>query len=435
MKLSNARIYSFASSALVVWLLIMLEGYWCWFLGSISIRILQLFGFLLIICMTMVLYFNRGLCVTRNRLYLIYAHLLYVLYSVFQLVILNRSLPSVVVKFITLFPFVLILFWKGNVLAKSYVIFRKLMLFFSVGAIFLVVLTVTGLSDKFPYIEILDTGREFYVNQGTAFRVYGFGNIAVSMKSGMFSGFIPRALGPFHEGGHFAIYIGMVVTIDRMLGRRLNPLFLICGIMTFSMAFVILLVISEVLDVIVNKRPKILSITIVAIVAAAVMISLPKDMKEWMKYMLYERNFESVVAAINSSGNLSSGLDERVNASALRSFESFIHSNELYLGTTHAVGNEVMSDYRGLLLNKGIIGFSIILVTLFTLLLILEKRYIVFFLGILLLILLHRSWMYSSCYIQCILLIGAASKFCQSKNQIEINHHYEVIDVSKKNNN
>lgn len=398
----------------------MLEGFWCWFFGSISIRILQLFGFLLILSMTIVLYCNKGLSVTRNRLYLIYAHLLYVVYSVFQLVVLNRPLTSVVVKFITLFPFVLILFWKGDVLAKSYLLFRKLMLFFSIGAIFLVVLTVTGLIDKFPYIEIQDTGREFYINQGTAFRVYGFGNIAVSMKTGMFSGFIPRALGPFHEGGHFAIYIGMVVIIDRMLGKKLNPFFLISGIMTFSMAFVILLIISEILDVIVNKRPKILSLMIVTIVAAAVMISLPKDMKEWMKYMLYERNFESVVAAISSSGNLSSGLDERVNASALRTFESFVHSNEIYFGTTHAVGNEVMSDYRGLLFNKGLIGFLIILLMLFTLLLILEKKYIVFFMGVLLLVLLHRSWMYSSCYIQCILLIGAASKFCQSNNQIEV---------------
>lgn len=420
MKLSNARIYSFASCALVVWLLIMLEGFWCWFLGSVSIRILQLFGFLLIMSMTIVLHCNKGLSVTHNRLYLMYAHLLYVVYSVFQLVILNRPLTSVVVRFITLFPLVLILFWKVDVLAKSYVLFRKLMLFFSIGAILLVVLTVTGLIDKFPYMEIRDTGREFYINQGTAFRVYGFGNIAVSMKTGMFSGFIPRALGPFHEGGHFAIYIGMVVIIDRMLGKRLNPFFLISGIMTFSMAFVILLVISEIMDVVVNKRPKILSLTIVAIVATVVMISLPKDIKEWMKYMLYERNFESVVAAISSSGNLSSGLDERVNASALRSFESFVHSNEIYFGATHIVGNEVMSDYRGLLFNKGLIGFLIIILMLFTLLLNIEKKYIVYFIGVLLLVLLHRSWMYSSCYIQCIVLIGAASKCCQSKNQIEV---------------
>lgn len=275
-------------------------------------------------------------------------------------------------------------------------------------------MTLTGLIDLFPYLEIEDTGRDFYTNKGTVFRVYGFGNLSVHKDTGAFTGFLPRALGPFHEGGHFAIYLGIIIVIDRMLNNKLNPIFVICGIFTFSMVFVIFFLVSELIDIIINKKSKIRVYLLASVAVLLLLLFLPSYIKDAFWFMLFERNFSDVVSSISQSG-LSTGLNERVNSAALRTFENFINSDEILFGSSSKMGYEVMSDYRGIMMSRGLLGLVSTVMVLLSSLLVAKRQYLIYWFAIIALVFLHRAWMFNSCYLQCMIILGFAARRCVSQ--------------------
>lgn len=396
----------FASYSLVFWLLVIMNGFWGWILPQI---LLQIVAFLMVIAVTFLMNIKNDLYFSKNRIPFIIFYAFYITYAVLHVMMFGKY-TTIIIRILSLYPLILIMFWNDRVLSNSYIIFRKIFLLFSIGAICLTILSLTGLVDYFPYLEISDTGKDFYVNKGTAFRVYGFGNMSVNVKTGMYTGMLPRALGPFHEGGHFAIYLGFIITIDRMLGKKLNPLFFICGILTFSMAFVICFLISEALDYIINRKKKLFKYALSIAIIVFVFLLLPDRPKEMIKFMLYERNFSEVVSSISESGKISNALNERVNSVAIQSFDNFLHSKDLLFGSDKLSGNEVMSDFRGVLVNRGICGLLLMTIMLSSLLIMSQKRYCVFIACILFFVFFHRAWMYYSCYLQCILIMGFASK-------------------------
>ncbi len=394
-----------AAISLVFWLLVILDGFWSWILPEYPLLIASSFS---VITISFVMYSNNNLARENNGYMFNAGYAIFLIYTVFHYLFFERY-EGMLVALTRIFPLVFILQWESKIVYKSYEIFRKIMLFFAFGAIFLFFLVQTGLIDYFPYLEIEDTGRDYYLNRGDIFRVYGFGNMMLRAQVESLNELLPRALGPFHEGGHFAIYLIIILTIDRMLGKKTNPIFVICGFLTFSMAFIAGYVVLEIWDRKLKKKLNIFPLFVALSVIVVASTFLSSEFKEQIFYLFFERNFASVLESISSSGSLTSGLDERIGGGALHAYSTFMNSDEVLMGTSKAFDDLILSDYRFIILQKGLLGFIITIIMLATLVLASPRKYIFIWAFVVLLVFLHRAWMYNACYIQCMILMGYIS--------------------------
>lgn len=145
----------------------------------------------------------------------------------------------------------------------------------------------------------------------------------------------------------------------------------------------------------------------VVILSVVVIIRfLPQEFREQIEYYAYGRNLERVVEAYNESSSLDTALDERASVYSIANYEKMSATQRLFGGGYKDVGY-ALSDYRGLILDIGIIGMALA---------------IVFFIAILFhapfklktalgfsffLIILHRSWMLCPPYIYFLAFIAA----------------------------
>ena len=126
---------------------------------------------------------------------------------------------------------------------------------------------------------------------------------------------------------------------------------------------------------------------------------LSKELQEQLIYLFYERNLERVFEAYQSTNSLSNALDERINQTGAFYYEQFLHSSKLLFGFGTTNDEIVLSDYRGMLLRLGYIGFFLSLLWAYTSLLNTPFRLRICLIGAMILIYLHRAWMMQQPYI------------------------------------
>jgi membrane protein len=383
-------VIEFAAIAGFFWIFTIIDPFYLW--NSFE-NVLKLFFGSLVILATVLLNTKGKLIITKKGLRLAAVIMLYFIYLSWRL---DANVLSVIVRFFVFFPFVLLAFWQNEILYSLFLFFRRIIVFFSIGSIIISICSVAGLVQYIPhyYLEARSSVHEM---QNLSYCVYG----CIVTLHGYYASFIPRACGPLQEPGHFAVILGFVFLIDRFMRRKVNIWIVICGVLTFSMNFFILAVFGEIYDMFVNKvgvRKLKIYISIL-IMGIFVFFLLSENLQKQFLFLFYERNLEQVVDSYMSTNSLSGALDERINQTGAFYYEQFTHSSKIMYGIGILDKEIVLSDYRGLILRVGYVGFWISLLLGFFSLLRAHVKQRIFLIGALFLVYIHRAWMMQQPYI------------------------------------
>lgn len=322
------------------------------------------------------------------------------LYYLWALIMTDQILAFLSVT-MTFIPFALIVFWPRSLLKNTYELFRKVVVFYAIGSSIITILSIIGLSNIFPYIEmpaqspLHDNNNDFY---------YVFWGIFPQLQHT--SGMAPRACGMMEEPGHFSIILGFVYLIDRYTLRKVNISIIIAAILTFSSAFFLILLFTEWRKIFIYWKKTLVFVVGILLSVIITYKLLPADIQDLVYYWAYERNMEQVMDSFQNSGSLNDALDERTNNLGLTVYSHMSFGQKL-------VGNLsdediVLSDYRGFIVSKGIIG--LILVTLISLTVLYEgslELKVSLFLTMLM-VFMHRSWFFYEPFPYCMSFIACS---------------------------
>lgn len=366
-----------ASFSAVLWLLCAMNTVVAWYPFSSVFKMASLIGVMI-----------SSLLIPRKYTNKRYAMFLFVcLYCLYELLI-RGSFGVVILLIYTFVPFMFILFWPSEQLKNTYELFRKVVLFFAVGSSVITILYYLGLLSLVPSYELFPKSF-LHSNRGDIYNVYFiFPELVTPLD------YIRRACGFTLEGGHFSIVLGFVYLIDRYTHRKINPIIIIGAVFAFSPAFFLILVFTEFMNIWRWKYLKkiLISLSILIISGFTIYIFLPKDMKEIVYFLAYERNVERLLETYNNTGSLTETLDERTNQLGQNVYNRMNTSERLFGGKGDK--DIVLSDYRGFIVSKGIIGLSLVIVI--SLLSLCESdNFLKISLALsLFMVLLHRAWFF-----------------------------------------
>ena len=366
-----------------IWLFVALNSYIIW---NPLAPILHIFPSLFIILGTIAI--SKKL---RSNKYLLYLSILFLLYYFWILFRVYNSVATYVRFFMDFLPMSCIFFWPKDLILKTYYIIRKIIIFFAIGSAIITVLILLGFGERIPHL-VLPPREALHERIGVVYYLYGF----FVADCYPFRGVAGRACGMLQEPGHFAILLGFIYIIERVSNRKINFWIVLCGVLTFSSAFVLMVLFTEVHHLFVWKKLKkiLLILPIVAIGLIAVYSFLPSDVKEQVEYLAYGRNLESVVEAYNESSSLTSALDERASDDSIAEYEKMSTMQYLFGGGQVDVAEGgMLSDYRGMILHIGILGLVLSAFLFFFIVRGTPLKVKIALLFAYFLVLIHRSWM------------------------------------------
>ena len=343
---------------------------------------------ILIAPLTYLLWQQKELIINNDRL--IFAIILFLYVSHLSLPLFGHEFHWA--KIILFLPSFAILLFPGIILHDIYRYFRKLILFFSVISVILFILLLIGVDyDAIPHYRVegftppMKRFEHYY-------RVYG---LVVCPTNALyrFDGILfSRVCGPFQEPGHFAIFLGIIASIDKLLYNRVHPIIYITGLLTFSPAFLIIIIVIEFYNIFIKKRirPK-LYIGIAAVLFFGVIL-IGKTNRERIWYLTFGRNFGQVEKSL---------LDDRVLDTTIAEYSKFVKTPSIIMGkgARYMKNIGVMSDFRGLIFKYGIYGFTLSLLLFFLIFVKSKLKPAFLFIPLVLLIYAHRAWMFESPYV------------------------------------
>ena len=370
------------------WLFVVLDSFFIWNPFENLITICAHSG---VLCVSYFYIINQRISINGKT----FSALLCVgLVFLWMLFIYSGNIYGFVLHVVSLFALLSIMTWPVEQYGKIYTLFRKVIIFFAAGSTFVSLLTATGLIDYIPYFE-LPPRSPLHEKLGIVYHVYfffvtNFGDME----------FFPRACGMLQEPGHFAIILGFVYMADRLLGNKVSIWVVLCGFLTFSSNFPIIMLITEIYYLLNFKFfLKLIKWVGVAVIAGFVIFNcLSRDLQDTIKYLAYERNLEMVIDALASSGSLIEALDERTSDSGDVAFQN-IDSSNMWVGLGHDETLITLSDYRGVILQYGVIGLILIFFAILSVTRKYPKRAQIQVLAFLFLVLIQRSWMFYASYL------------------------------------
>ena len=383
----SSAIYKGLAIVATFWFFVVLNSYIIWNSLAPVTRLLAAFA---VIGGTFLL--PQKLTLPKKRRFIFLFGLIYYFWI---LLVMSDSIAEAVRISTEYIPLLCIFLWPIDLLDKVYVTIRKVVIFFAIGSAIVSVLILIGLGNKLPHL-VLPPREALHERLGVVYYLYGLFIADCRPVLGVSS----RACGMLQEPGHFAILLGFIYLIDRFSHRKINAWLVICGLLTFSSTFVLIVLFTELRNIFTWKFLKkfLIALPLLVLSVAVVIRFLPQDLREEIEYYAYGRNLEKVVEAFNESSSLDAALDERASGYSIANYEKLSTTQRLFGGGYKDVGY-ALSDYRGLILDMGILGMALA---------------IVFFLAILshtpfsmkialglsfFLIVLHRSWMLYPPYI------------------------------------
>lgn len=393
----------FAPICAVLWLLYVMNTIFAWFSFSVILRLIGVTGILLA-SMRM----KKHDTSKERRMMAVFVFL----YFLWALIKMGHFLAFVSVA-MTFVPVLCLLFWPNDKLNEVYTLFRKVVIFFAIGSSIITILSFVGLTSFIPHFE-LPGQSALHTNKDDFYQVF-----IIFPQLNTISSVTMRACGMMEEPGHFAIVLGFVYLIDRYLHRKINPVIIICAILTFSSAFFLIFFFTELWNFFRYWKKTILYLASAFLVGAVIYTSLPSDAQDAVRFLAYERNLEKVTEAFSSSGSLDEALDERSNSYANRVYDRMSFGQKL-------IGDEwdsdmILSDYRGFIVRMGLIGLVLVIsISLASLTSVPLNLKVSLFLT-LFLILLHRSWFfyepfpYFMSFLACRLYRHRKIALCQSR--------------------
>ena len=311
-------------------------------------------------------------------------------------------------------PFLFMLFWSKDLLSKSYLNIRKAVLFFAIGASVVSILSLIGLISRVPHF-VMPPQEALHERFGYVYYVYGL-FVTIQDPAQML---IYRACGMMKEPGHFAVVLGFVYLIDRYQGRKMNKWLVLCGLLTFSFNFVLILLFTEFHNILKSRNTrKIVKWVIFVLLGIYILfLFLPSDIQDQIYYLFYGRNLETVFNALSSSSSINEALDERANDIPLTIYNK-MSINEMFFGIGGFDTAYCLSDYRGMIMATGFVGLILSNLAYFIIIRNARKALTLSLLMSFLLVLMHRSWMLYFPYIYYLSLLAVGSTLID--NDLEV---------------
>lgn len=360
----------------VFWLLYILNTVFAWFSFGVILRVLGVTGMLAYSLL------GRRHEITKGRRIMAVFVFLYFMWAIVKM---DHFLAFVSVM-MTFVPMLCLLFWPTEMLKEVYELFRKVVIFFAIGSSIITLLSYVGMTSSIPHFE-MPSQSPLHENRGDYYNIF----LIFPELNGptiLFN----RACGMMEEPGHFSIVLGFIYLIDRYTNRKINPAIIVCAILAFSSAFVLIFLFTEFWRLLKFWKKTILYSLIATIVGIGLYQVLPRDKQDMVKYLAYERNLEKVTDSLESSGSLNDALDERSSDLGNKIYDHMSFGQKL-------VGNEwdpdmVLSDYRGFIVTMGYVGFILVFFISLTSLSRASFQLKISLSLTLLLIMLHRSWLF-----------------------------------------
>jgi hypothetical protein len=376
-----------ASIVGVVYLFLSFNPFILWLLPAIGVFV---FITIITIWVFYLLLSNRLLAVSLKKIIFIFLFIPFTIYITLHF----ASNDLVLWKFIYFIPLYFIVFFPDKVFVNIFMLFRKLIVFFSYLSIIVFFLVFFNVDLPFYRIDL---------RPDSFFKIYG---LVVSSSNTVFElyGFtIARVCGPFLEPGHFGIYIGITLSIEKVFLNRISKVPIIAGVLTFSPAFYIIFILIILYDLVTQKRIKLLIISAVSFITIFTFVITNNQIKDALFYIAVGRN-------IDESGKID--LDNRAGTWASYAWDNFIDNGDIIFGNGFRSLDEIgaLADYRGIIFRFGILGFiwSILLILFFVFNY--NKGNWILIIPIIIIVYLHRSWMFDSAYIYILMLCALSTE-------------------------
>lgn len=368
-----------------IWLYVVLDSFFIWNRYEYFFILLSS---ILVLYTTILLSFKKMVVSDHSIIFPFFSILFYYLW----LTINADNLYGFLLRIARFMPLFALLLWPKPYLEDVYKLFRRILIFFAIGSIIVSVLSFIGLIDYIPYY-VINSRSALHERQGIVYHVYLC--IVTNYSDYDLLSAIPRACGMLQEPGHFSVILGYVYMVDKLVYNRINKWILICGFLTFSPNFILIIVFTEFYKLLkLRTFVKFMGIVLATVlVVFIIFFSLPQRQREEVLYTAYGRNLEMVIDALVSSGSLNEALDERTNINGLVEYER-MDINEFVFGANVVDDSMILSDYRGIILRVGLVGLFLLLVAIYGTILNSKGRLKFSLFCILMLVLLHRSWMY-----------------------------------------
>ncbi len=310
-------------------------------------------------------------------------------YLIWLLICLTSNFGFFVKRICVFLPLLFILFWPKELLTASYILIRKVVFFFAIGASIVSILSLAGLISKIPHF-VVPPQEALHERLGYVYYVYGL-FVTIQDPAQML---IYRACGMMKEPGHFAVILGFIYLIDRYQGRKINFWLVLCGILTFSSNFILIALFTELHNIFKMRNvKKVLKWILLAILVIYIIyLFLPSDIQDQIYYLIYGRNLEKVMDILASSSSINEALDERASDLPLAIYNKMSFT-EMIVGIGGFDTAYCLSDYRGMIMATGIIGLAL---SIFMYLILIRNAHRALAFSLLMsfvLILMHRSWM------------------------------------------
>lgn len=283
-------------------------------------------------------------------------------------------------------PFVQILLYKYDLVLESYNYFKKIIIIVSVFS--LVIWIVKLVNIPLPYYGLYP---DFRYNPSDYYRVYG---LSISLYRGsraigeIFG--IERITGIFAEPGHFGIYLGLILAIERFsFTSKANRILLFTGILTFSTAFYGILLAGYIYRLFTERsiyKGVMYPITaIIFLFGSAYLIFGPAIINLILGDLLSDGRFVGV--------NPLSIIDARISKNFITDFQQFITTSHVWIGLGYSDLDIATTNWRGLIFRFGFLGIFLILLLTTSLLVKVKFSFFLVLFSVVLMILAHRSYL------------------------------------------
>ncbi|SDW75023.1 hypothetical protein [Aequorivita viscosa] len=407
----ESRIEKLASNVGVIALFVSLNPFLMWIIwpGYINIPV-----FIAVLGVTVILMIMKSLELTGLKL-------VFSFFAFFLLLQLGTPLFSgrgyELGKIITFLSLICILSFNANILLNIFLKFRKLIIFFcwiSLAVFFLTLIGVNLPYHKIPGFTIVMTNS----HDGSFYKLYGLVVSSTNTVYEMGGLTIARICGPFLEPGHFSIYIGILLIFEKIVLNKVSKVLIITGALTFSPTFLIFLVFAWLYEMLyLKKYTYIFKYFLFLLIPVSIMFFLLDDIKDEIVYLFIGRNFEA------SGLSLFEVLDDRAGKTALHFYNNFKETPSVWYGKglEYMANLGVLSDWRGMVFKYGIIGFGFSLLMTICIPFFSDKKLERLIISLIILIIyLHRSWMFENSFLYLFLIIGLISKNIYLKRQTNV---------------
>lgn len=344
----SERVDKVAAMFAMIWLMLTIDACFTWFMPW---PIRNFLGFISVLFGTVILISNTGVVFSRQRNVL--------LLSLFVLSLFIFLTKFDIFLLFIYFPLMLVVCWRDSALRQMYVYFRIFVLFYAILSIFVEILVVTGFWPSLPCLYIFPAQDFVQENNGVVNYFYGLFCIPATDTSLSFY----RACGPLREGGHFVFFLGFIYFTEMALRNKRNIWLIICGILTLSPNFILIFLLTESYLAIKQKRimKPLLSIMGVLVVIVVLFVIAPQDIQDDIIGIFYERILEKSLQNVEGDGWMAI-LDGRTTEYSFKAYDQFLQSglNTRLFGMKAFDGEDIMSDFRFLLMYVGFVGTTLI---------------------------------------------------------------------------